>query len=705
MNPVSFWRTVTRFEPEKMMPWLALRNAIGIGLPLAVGVALGHIPEGIAVAMGALNVCFSDGQEPYRQRARRMLAASVLVAIAVTAGNLSGGHGGASVAAVTLWAFVAGMLVSLSPTAADLGVVSLVTLVVYAAVPQGLLPAFAAGALAFCGGVLQTLLALAFWPIRKYGPELRALAALYHQLGRVAAEPFEATLAPPVSSESTTAYNALQSVDRDRSVQGERLRVLLSQAERIRLSLLMLARLNTRIARDHPGTPEAALLGRFRAIVATALGEIGDALLSGEHLASTPEQLHQLEVLVEQLRDLTRTMPAPLAAMARDARFQMDALGGQLRAAIDLAAYSSDSGAAAFERRELRQPWSLRLMGTLATLRANLSLNSVAFRHAIRLAVCAGLGDALSLGFGFVRSYWVPMTIAIVLKPDFSATFSRGILRLIGTFAGLLAATAFFHLLPETPGVEVAGIAAIMYCARWLGPANYGVFVTCITAFVVLLFSLTGVTPKDVMASRALNTAAGGFIALAAYAIWPTWERTQVAESFAQLLDAYRDYFRAIRQCYEHPSNPPLDLVDRARIPARRARSNLEASIDRLLAEPGTPPATITLLSGILASSHRLVHALMALDAGLSSSHPVPPRAAFAPFANNVELAMYYLAAGLRGSPLDRDGLPDLREDHHVLTHSGVALTERYALVNVETDRIVNSLNTLAELVLRYLGR
>ena len=39
------------------------------------------------------------------------------------------------------------------------------------------------------------------------------------------------------------------------------------------------------------------------------------------------------------------------------------------------------------------------------------------------------------------------MTIAIVLKPDFSSTFSRGILRIGGTFAGLFMATVLFHYL------------------------------------------------------------------------------------------------------------------------------------------------------------------------------------------------------------------------------------------------------------------
>jgi len=43
---------------------------------------------------------------------------------------------------------------------------------------------------------------------------------------------------------------------------------------------------------------------------------------------------------------------------------------------------------------------------------------------------------------------------------------------------------------------------------------------------------------------------------------------------------------------------------------------------------------------------------------------------------------------------------PDLREDHRVLVQSGDQKIERYALVNVETDRIVNSLNTLREQVI-----
>ena len=58
--------------------------------------------------------------------------------------------------------------------------------------------------------------------------------------------------------------------------------------------------------------------------------------------------------------------------------------------------------------------------------------------------------------------------------------------------------------------------------------------------------------------------------------------------------------------------------------------------------------------------------------------------------------ALYYPAASLRGSPIAADHLPDLREDHHALASSGDPAVARYILVNIETDRIANSLNTLA---------
>src|SRR4051794_1661760 len=109
----SFWETLTRFDRSKINPALALRNTLGFGLPLVVGAATHSIAPALAVAMGALNVSFSDTDEPYVVRSRRMIAASVLVGFAVACGGIFGQHPWLSIIVTGLWAFGSGMLVAL----------------------------------------------------------------------------------------------------------------------------------------------------------------------------------------------------------------------------------------------------------------------------------------------------------------------------------------------------------------------------------------------------------------------------------------------------------------------------------------------------------------------------------------------------------------------------------------------------------------
>jgi uncharacterized membrane protein YccC len=213
------------------------------------------------------------------------------------------------------------------------------------------------------------------------------------------------------------------------------------------------------------------------------------------------------------------------------------------------------------------------------------------------------------------------------------------------------------------------------------------------------MLSLTGIPPKDVIAARALNTTIGGALALVVYVVWPTRERTQVPQALASMLDAYRLYFQGVSATFVNQLRVAPHELDSLRLNARRWRSNAETSADRLSAEPGVDPTLLRLVNAMLASSHRFIHAVMSLEAGLARSRFAPPREAFHTFSSDLEKTLYFLAARLRGSPVVPEDLADLREDHNRLVHSGDMLNERYALVNVETDRMTNSLNTLAEQV------
>ena len=687
----AFWRTLTRYEAAKIVPEIAIRNTIGFTAAVLLGTAIGGAPAGVVAGTGALNISFSDSRDPYVLRAGRMLLAAVLTGLAVTLGSLSGHSNLSAVAIATVWAFSAGMLVALGTQAGDLGVISLVTIVVFAARPLPPVQAAQVGLLALGGGLLQTLLSIALWPIRRYEPERRIVAALYRALAGVAREPTPPSKTPPNSDQFSDAQDALASLSRDRTPDGARLVFLLNQAERMRLSLLNLGRLYRRIGRDpHGAAASHALLQIFRA-AALAPESIAQGVPEGKASGNVQPFQEALQHFPGQTVGAHSTF---FAALIRDARQQLDALGGQLRATTGIATQ-------AVARNESNEPWRLRFRGRMAKLQANLSLHSTVFRHALRLAVCLGAGDAIGRSIQVQRTYWIPMTIAIVLKPDFTATVSRGILRLAGTFAGLVLATVLFHFVHAGTATDVVLLSVFIFLLRWIGPANYGIFVTALSAMVVLLIALTGVPPKEVISARAINTAIGGVLAMIAYAVWPTWERTLVGPALADMMENYRAYFQAVIDAY---SDAPPSAIDATRVRSRRARSNAEASVDRLSAEPGIRQEQVNTLNAILVNSHSLVHAVMALESGLYQTRKAPPREATRQFAADVCQTLDAVARALRDRTELPSDLPDLREAHNRILHSRTPGTDRYTLVNIETDRITTSLNTVVEQVTKWLA-
>ena len=286
------------------------------------------------------------------------------------------------------------------------------------------------------------------------------------------------------------------------------------------------------------------------------------------------------------------------------------------------------------------------------------------------------------------------MTIALVLRPDFNATFSRGILRIAGTLAGLLVATGLFHFLRANKWEEIVLLGMFAFLMRWIGLANYGIFVTALSALVVLLLAISGVSPKEVIAARAVNTALGGLVALLAYGLWPTWERTQAGPVFAELIEGYRAYFDAVVKAYAGQADGDLD---RTRSKARVARANAEALVTRIAAEPGVSSERANLLNAALVSLHAFARAVMSLESALYSPRPEHTEPAAVEFAGKVDQTLRALVEALRVSQTPRGELPNLREAHNLFENS-------YNLVGVETDRITTSLNTLREQVEKLFG-
>ena len=675
-------KTLLQLKPRDVPVAVALRNTAAVTLPLAIGVGSGHIGIGLGICAGALNTMFSDQAGPYRLRMRRMLSVAAAAGLSAFAGYTLGDDNLSMTLAALIWGFSGGMLVALSPEAARIGLTSMILLVVTAAEPRNAADAIGPALLIFAGGVLLTLFAIAAWPLQRYIPERTALANLCRGLAASARRPDDAAQAPPATQALTDVENFLHGSYRARGVAMDAFRVLAELIERIRLELLALG-----------ASGDDATIARLREYAARALDAIAAALDAGAPALAASAALEGFDAAVDALAKSTETVASPrmLIALAH-AR----ALGGQLRAAARNTDFAGDLGEVRLDAVEARLPRELRLRNALAILRANLRLSSIACRHAIRCGVCLALAVAGERVSGLPHGYWIPMTTAIVLKPDFAGTFSFGLLRVFGTLAGLVLTTALVHFAFGNPWLRIGLLALFCFGFRQLATMHYGLGVMLLTGLIVVLLSFAGLSPADTMSARAIGTSLGSALALLAYVIWPTWERGRVRGALADLLDAYRHYFAAVL------GNDTRVRAD-VRAASRRARTNAQASLDRLRGEPRLDAPTLAVAEGVFANANRFLRAAMALEAMRQNAPAAAPDSAVVRFADQVDATLQRLSAALRsgGTPASDGALRALQSELQRTVQSAKDDEERLrAIAWMEgSDRITDTVNTLAHLL------
>jgi uncharacterized membrane protein YccC len=256
------------------------------------------------------------------------------------------------------------------------------------------------------------------------------------------------------------------------------------------------------------------------------------------------------------------------------------------------------------------------------------------------------------------------------------------------------------------PG-RVALVGVLTFVFFCLSQANLALSAAAIAALVVLLLSIAGDQPQATIVERGINTLLGGALALIAYVVWPTWERTATPGVLAEMLEAYRQYFEAVMTGFLDPAAAQPSLIASRRRAARLARTNAEASIARVRAEPTrngrTSAQELDTADGILANSHRFVRSALALEAVLyqqqSSDTPWTPPAALRVFVEDVDVTLRALVQALRGPDYQLEHLPDVRAEQRELAHAAKPASGTLATVVAAADPMVNSLNTIVTLL------
>lgn len=613
-------------ERAELHPLIALRGAAGVAVIVLVPLWAGSPELAVASAFGAFASGVATFQRSWRPRAVLALSAGAALAVSTFAGYLVVAHPAAFVLLLAAWAFASGMAWGVGPTAGVVASLTVACMLVTVTLPTTVRGALTQAALIAAGGCVQAALIVLF-PVRPWGERrdalADALAAVADYARRLRHDPsayFDPR--PLMEARSAAAVTPRQARRRPRQLGGYR-----GLAERFRPVLGSLA--DPVVGAPMVGHERERVRELLQA-AATVLDATARAVRRGERVRLPEDALEVLQVpqsgpvlsgpprkaamrliaLTQDAVDAAQepveiTRPIPLIPRAT---WQMPARPGSVADADVYVDTDTDADARAahpakperpVRRRHLSQP-SLALLAPLAlrTFRRELRWSSPVCRHALRVAAVVALSYLLVKLLPPEHGYWAPLTAVMVMRPDFSQTYERGVARIVGTLFGVgLAGTV--TVLAHPPQFASAALAVVSVGCMYLTMrTGYAITSACIGAYVVFLLSIAGSLGSQTVLERIWLTALGGGLAMLSYALFPAWETPQLRDRLADWLSATGSYTVAVFDRFADPSGGasvaigtpapghPDRKVREALLDTRAARQDFDETATRAGAEP-----------------------------------------------------------------------------------------------------------------------
>lgn len=300
-----------------------------------------------------------------------------------------------------------------------------------------------------------------------------------------------------------------------------------------------------------------------------------------------------------------------------------------------------------------RQKWRV------GSYTSNLRLDSSHCRYAIRVAVATGLAMTVSAVLSHTQalekvapglaahSYWIVLTVLVVMKPGFAVTRQRNGWRLAGTLIGCGLALLLFK---TTDNMQV--YLAVLIISSVLGyslvQVNYMIAAVFNTLFVLMAFHFLSPNNTFVIGERLIDTLIGCVLALLSSHILPWWEHSFMASLANALRRANREMYRtglryaelsrrrnALHTQAESADTHTLQAIDaeqhEAEMNWRVARKNMHIAFSnfasafyRMMDEPAKHQRNVSTLNNLLIQNHVMASQLMSAIPVLATLNQVP---------------------------------------------------------------------------------
>jgi uncharacterized membrane protein YccC len=596
-----------------------LSVALGVGLAgVSIGFALGF-PAGVAAATGALCVSVSDRTDPLRQKLRIMGLAFLGTVFFTALSSFAGFSPAAFIAAAAFTGLWTGLISAYGRWVLSLAM-SCVLAFVFAMGQHFASPSDAADhlILTVCGALCYTVYAvIVAWlfddrarrlllaeAMRAFASYLRAKAALYNPDADRSV-----TFRALIDAHATLADRLQAARDSLFARRSHRM-----QLKRIDTLIALLDAFETVLSSDADietlrNAPQRDLMWRLNGFVYQMADEVERLVLAlrFRHGHATPqnraEETRQLQDAVAEAAAATPDEPVihALIATANKLVLADSYIAGLARVLDDDSAPSAVAASLDLELFRQEMPQGLGLLLRQFRWRAP------ALRYGIRLSLAMTTGLALTLIFPrFAHANWILLTIALIMRANFSVTRQRRWDRVTGTLIGCAVAVFLINTVP-TP-------LLLLFIVLAVGTSHaYGLIayrVTAIGASVSSLLLLHFVDPllHPQFFERIVDTLIGAGLSWAFSHLLPYWERNDLPHTVRGLLDADAAFADAalrrapISQRYRLARKRALDAV-----------AQLSGAIRRLADEPNTNRRALVTLGELLGANYLLASDLSSM--------------------------------------------------------------------------------------------
>ena len=584
-----------------------IRITAGIVLPAVLLNYFNLLAVGVVVSLGAMSVSITDTPGPIQHRKNGMLACTIINTIIVVVTGFTAPHPYLLGVLILLACFLFSMIAVFGNRANSIGVSALLVMVLNIDRHHQGWEVMMNAAYILAGAVWYMLLSLLVYGFRPYKLAQQALGDCIMATAdylRVRASFYE----KEVDYEKT--YQQMMEQQIVLHNEQNLVRELLFKSQNVIKESTTTGRTLLMIFTDivdlfertmtsyhdykalHDAFEEDDILEQYRQLIlelAIELDEIGIAVKSGrpsEETGLLAAHISKTKTYFETFRDSNRTAENVDGFISmRHILNSISDIASRIHTLHLYTAYDKELSKKLttpedYDKFITHQPIDWKL------LRDNLSFASNNFRHAVRVSIATVLGFIVSLFFPVGHSYWILLTIIVILKPAYSLTKKRNFDRLIGTVVGAAIGLVILYFVKNSDALFVMMLFLMIGTYSFMR-THYMISVIFMTPYILLLFHfLSNASFQIIITDRITDTVIGSVIAfLANLILLPAWEQEQVSNYMLEAIKSNKIYFTDIAAAFTgNPVSNTMYKVSRQH--AFVALANLSDAFTRMLSEP-----------------------------------------------------------------------------------------------------------------------